>query len=248
LAAADPGKRFKGLLDRRPDGITQSALPILLGTPAGAALQVAKQAAGVRLVGDRWVAGDILGRIEERILDQVREFHRAHISERGMSLETLRHSLGSPVELVEAVMGDLARKGRVRVTDGVAALAGFSPRVEGGQAEIDRIVELLEEAQLTPPSIAELERATGRRDLTALLRLAAASGRVEAVERDRYYARPALDRFVQTLREVGRSAEIVPGVLRDRLGISRKFLIPLLEWADARGVTRRVGEGRKLVT
>lgn len=248
LAAADPEKRFRALLDRRPDGITQSSLPILLGMPAAAALELAKQAAGLRLVGDRWVAANILGQIEERVLDQVREFHRAHISERGMSLETLRHSLTSPVELVDAVMGDLGKKGRLRVTDGVAALAGFSPRVEGGQAEIDRIVELLEQAQLSPPSIAELERSTGRRDLMALLRLAAASGRVEAVERDRYYARPALDHFVQTLREVGRSAEIVPGELRERLGISRKFLIPLLEWADAKGVTRRVGEGRKLVT
>ena len=34
----------------------------------------------------------------------------------------------------------------------------------------------------------------------ALLRLAATSGQVEAVERDRYYARPALDRFAASAR------------------------------------------------
>jgi len=37
-----------------------------------------------------------------------------------------------------------------------------------------------------------------------------------------------------------------PAVLRDRLGLTRKFLIPLLEWADRRGITRRDGDARTL--
>jgi selenocysteine-specific elongation factor len=110
------------------------------------------------------------------------------------------------------------------------------------------VVGILEDAALTPPSLAELERQTGRRDVGQVLRLAAASGRVEAVERDRYYARSALDRFVQALNEMGRDATIAPAALRERLGISRKFLIPLLEWADGKGLTVRVPEGRKLRT
>ena len=99
------------------------------------------------------------------------------------------------------------RHGRRRAgsgSDGVAVLSGFVPRVEGGDAEIDRVVRILEEAELSPPSLAELERQTGRRDIGAILRLAAASGRVEAVERERYYARPALERFAATLAEIGR--------------------------------------------
>ena len=78
-----------------------------------------------------------------------------------------------------------------------------------------------------------------------MLRLAAASGRVEAVERDRYYARGALDRFVAAVHEVGQDSDIVPAALRDRLGISRKYLIPLLEWADGKGITVRVGETQR---
>jgi hypothetical protein len=34
--------------------------------------------------------------------------------------------------------------------------------------------------------------------------------------------------------------------LRDRFGLTRKYLIPLLEWADRRGVTRRAGDARVL--
>ena len=165
-----------------------------------------------------------------------------------MPLETLRHRLPVPETIAAAVLDDLAQARRIRRFDGLAALAGFAPRVAGGDAEIDRLVGILEDAALSPPSLAELERQTGRPDVALVLRLAAAAGRVEAVERDRYYARSALDTFVQALTEIGREAVIAPAALRDRLGISRKFLIPLLEWADGKGLTVRVAEGRKLRT
>jgi selenocysteine-specific elongation factor len=40
--------------------------------------------------------------------------------------------------------------------------------------------------------------------------------------------------------------EIGPGDIKDLLGISRKYAIPLLEFFDARRVTTRVGERRVL--
>jgi selenocysteine-specific elongation factor len=163
-----------------------------------------------------------------------------------MPLETLRHSLKAPNLLVERVLADLAAVGRMRIFEGLAALPGFAPRVAGGEQEIDRIVGLLEAAHLCPPTLAELQQQTGRTDVGAVLRLAAASGRVEAVERDRYYTRGALDQFTLALVELGRQGDIVPGAVRDRLGISRKYLIPLLEWADGRGITVRVGDVRHL--
>ena len=46
-----------------------------------------------------------------------------------------------------------------------------------------------------------------------------------------------------TLTELGSAT---PAELRDRLGLTRKYLIPLLEWADRRGVTRRTGDARVL--
>jgi selenocysteine-specific elongation factor len=181
-----------------------------------------------------------------RALGLLKEYHRQHLSVAGMPLETLRHSLRAPDVVVEAALADFGRAGRLRRSDGVVALAGFAPRVVGGEAEIDRVVGILLDAHLAPPSIPELEQTTGRRDLLPLLRLAAASGRVEAVERDRYYAREALEEFTDVLKDLGEKGSIVPAQVRDRLGISRKYLIPLLEWADGRGITVREGDGRRL--
>jgi selenocysteine-specific elongation factor len=246
FASRDPGERFRSALVRRPEGIPAAALPLVLGLPHAAAADVARSEPTARLLGDLWVTTGAVEAVGTRALALLREYHRQHISDPGMPLETLRHSLHARDVVVEAALSDFARAGRLRRIDGVVALAGFVPRVAGGEAEIDRVVRMLLDAHLTPPSIPELERSTGRRDLSALLRLAAARGRVEAVERDRYYAREALDQFTSVLNELGHLGEIVPAAIRDRLGISRKYLIPLLEWADGRGITVRVGEGRRL--
>jgi len=69
---------------------------------------------------------------------------------------------------------------------------------------------------------------------------------VEALGEGWYVSRAALDQFRAVLTEVGSVGEITVATLRDRTGLSRKYLIPLLEWADRRGVTRRHGEARRL--
>jgi selenocysteine-specific elongation factor len=246
LASRDPGERLHSLLQRRPGGISADSLPLLLGLPMGQATEIARRLPGTRLLGNLWVTATAVEEVGVRALVLLRDYHRQHGSDPGMPLETLRHGLRARDLLVEAALDDFARAGRLRRTDGLVALAGFTPRVAGGDAELDRIVGILADAHLTPPSVPELERTTGRRDLLALLRLAAARGRVEAVERDRYYAREALDQFTGVLNDIGQQGTIVPAALRDRLGISRKFLIPLLEWADGRGITVREGDGRRL--
>jgi selenocysteine-specific elongation factor len=246
LASRDPAERFRSLLNRRPGGIRAAMLPIALGLSRAAASTVARGEPRSRLLGELWVTTACIELVGIRALALLKEYHRQHLSTVGMPLETLRHSLRAPDVVVEAALADFGRAGRLRRSDGVVALAGFAPRVVGGNAEIDRVVGILLDAYLTPPSIPELEQSTGRRDLLPLLKLAAASGRVEAVERDRYYTREALEQFTDVLKDLGEKGSIIPAQVRDRLGISRKYLIPLLEWADGRGITVRVGEARKL--
>jgi len=246
LASEDAASRFAALLERRPGGITAAELPVLVGCAPAEGIAIARGTAGVRQVGDLWVRESTLADLGTRAVSLLKAHHRARPSDRGLSIETLRRGLRAPDALAERAVADLASAGRIRTADGVATLSGFVPRVEGGDAEIDRVVRILEEAGLSPPTLGELEQQTGRRDVGAILRLAAQAGKVEAVERERYYARPALDRFAATLAEVGRGSTIAPAALRDRLGISRKYLIPLLEWADAKGITERVGDARRL--
>jgi selenocysteine-specific elongation factor len=78
------------------------------------------------------------------------------------------------------------------------------------------------------------------------LRLGAGTGRVEAVTEDWYLATETLAGFAELLTSAATAGEVTLGEVRERTGLSRKYLIPLLEWADRKGITRREGEVRRL--
>jgi selenocysteine-specific elongation factor len=108
----------------------------------------------------------------------------------------------------------------------------------------DRILETLQAAGAEPPSVAELEAECGA-NTRALLRLLEREGAVVQVEGERYYATRALDALIGTLRAATTPGRpYTPAELRDALGLSRKYLIPLLEYWDRAGITERRGSER----
>ena len=65
------------------------------------------------------------------------------------------------------------------------------------------------------------------------------------VEQNRYYDSANLTLLLDRVRAAfGVGGELGPGELRDALGLSRKFVIPVLEYCDRRGLTGRSTNGR----
>jgi len=93
---------------------------------------------------------------------------------------------------------------------------------------------------------AQLSAVAKVKDLPGALRIASTTGQIEAVEPDRYLGAVALSQVAEAIRVVGQGGvEVLPGALRDRIGLSRKHIIPFLEWADRKGITWRDREGRR---
>ncbi len=246
LAADDAAERLEALVLRRRDGVAPEELPVLLGVVPEEARRVAGRVRGLVLVEDRWIPESRYTAAREALLSRVDLHHTDHPSSPGLSLETLRRVLRSDDWMADAVIAGLAREGALRARDGIVAREGFEPRSGGGEPEVERAVEALRAAGLEPPTVPELESRLGLKDLRGALRVAAGRGLVEAIETDRFCAVDSLDRFAGVLRELGAGgAEISPPAVRERTGLSRKFLIPLLEWADRRAVTRRDATGRR---
>ena len=246
LVHPEPEQRLRAVLDRRPLGVSARELPLLATATPAAVLSQLEGWSDYQKVQGYFIRESAMADAASLATDALAQFHSAHPVERGLPLGELRQLLRSPGWLTDAVLDHLASTGRILLEDGIARAPGFKPRVNGGEAQVERLVARLELAQLAPPSNEELARELGLPEVGNALRLAAQTGLVEAVERDRYFARTALERFTAELRELGRAGSITPAQVRDRLGLTRKYVIPLLEWADRKGITVRIGEGRRL--
>ena len=108
------------------------------------------------------------------------------------------------------------------------------------------LLEALSSSGREPPSVTELERQFGNLAVP-LLRILEKEGFVVQVELDRYFGRRAVDELVLALRQgMADGRTYSPADLREMLVISRKFLIPFLEYCDREGVTERRHAGRVL--
>lgn len=251
---ASPADRLAGWVrEARLPGLARSDLPVRLGiTPEGVAQVIALAGKNVLEAGERLVFRSAASREAERLADVLDAHHASHPLDAGMSLQALRASVGNGMAVNEAVTDqvlDLARrKGILEVDGSVARRPGWRAAVAArADGDAGRISAHLAAAEWRIPTVSELESEFSGLPVRALLAHLQRGGGVVQVDQERFASPDALERFRQTLegviREVG---PVTPAVLRDRLGLTRKYLIPLLEWADRRGVTRRQGDTRVL--
>ncbi|HXH85147.1 MAG TPA: selenocysteine-specific translation elongation factor [Candidatus Tectomicrobia bacterium] len=192
-----------------------------------------------------------LERVRRATLDALAQFHRAQPLRGGMSREELRGRAGAPDERVFAhLLGALEAGGVVRVDRDKVRLAEHAVRLSPDQQRIvDAVEQDFRRAEASPPSPEEALARAGVQggEEHELFQLLLESRRLVRVKEALYFHTDALDaiqdKLVALLRE---RKEIGPGDIKDLLGISRKYAIPLLEFFDARRVTARVGERRVL--
>jgi selenocysteine-specific elongation factor len=213
----------------------------------------ALQAAGRVIAVDRdwFIHPDSFARLRTLVVEALAAFHHASPLKPGMSREELRSRAGAADERVFAfLLSSLGVDGTVKTERDKVRLASHEVRLSPEQQRIiDRLEEDFLRAEAAPPSA---EEAMGRAGLGGdeeheLFQVLVQAGKLVRVKESLFFHARALDtiqaKLVALLRE---RKEIGPADIKDLLGISRKYAIPLLEFFDQRRVTARVGERRIL--
>ena len=147
------------------------------------------------------------------------------------------------------MLAELVSAGELVLEQGDVRLAGFSARLSERQRGLaDQLVARLTAAGAEPPTVEELAGSLGAAlpEVTSVSRLLARQGELVAVEANRYFMRSAVTELVTRLRAGMSEGEgYGPAELREFVGLSRKFLIPFLEFCDREGYTVRNDLGRR---
>jgi selenocysteine-specific elongation factor len=245
-----PGERLARLVDEAGlGGVAARDLPVRLGILPGDVSGVIDGAGkGVLRSGDLLVARRALSAEVDRLAGLVAVHHEAHPLDPGLSLQALRAAVAAPAVVMDLLLEHGVKKQAFEVVGAVVRRPGWKATLEtrAGDSGI-RLVRRLTEARWQLPTVAELQQEFGDLAVAALLAHLAREGGVEQVDQERYAAKPALEEFRRALEAALRDlGQATPAQLRDRTGLTRKYLIPLLEWADRRGITRRQGDARVL--
>ena len=232
-------------------GVRVGDLAVRLGIlPSDLPSTIAAAGKGILSVADVLVSRRAIAAEVDRLAGTVASHHEEHPLDPGLSLQALRAGVTAPSPVLDLLVEHGVKKQAWELAEGGAAV-----RKPGWQAALKaragdaggRLAQRLAEARWQLPTVSELEREFSDPSVPALLAHLAREGSVERVDQERYALKQALEEFRRavedTLKELGAAT---PAQFRDRLGLTRKYLIPLLEWADRRGITSRKGDTRVL--
>ena len=239
LRERTPRSELPGLLVSERGAVTHRELRAMTGTEPD-------RIEGAERVGDRWVSDDVLGQVSSDVEARLSAYHREDPSAAGLVVAEVRRtvaaslvSAGAPFDqaLADALIERLRERGFLAAEANTLRLATHTPRT--GEV-VTRVVELVRDAEPTPPTISQLvaDGAT-----PSLIDAAVRSGELVRISPELVLTDGFVRRAEALVRGAGEHGVTVSAV-REGLGTTRKYAVPLMEYLDRSGVTRREGDLR----
>ena len=187
--------------------------------------------------------------LEQKLSDILSAFHAEHPERMGMPAEECAKALAiSDIKFAKGLLSLFDRQGAISYRDERARLAGFEPfNEEEFAAALESVRKFALKAGCSMPTIDEAKKAAGISDETmqrviSSLRekkeIALLNGGFICIKEVEMY-------FRKKLTEI--TGDLTMAAIRDATGSSRKYMLPMLEYLDGIGVTRRVGDKRIII-
>jgi selenocysteine-specific elongation factor len=207
--------------------------------------------------GDRrWIHQDVLADFRKRSMDFItRYFEKNKIAVNVPKSEFVQKLLprGAPTssdgQLVNFLLQDLAREKIVAISGDALDIPGRSKTLGGAEGELARMIEQrFGAAGLAPPPVSELinERTQRPKVIEGVISYLVKQGKLVRLAEGIYVHPNALAAARERL-QARKGTTLDVGQFKDFFGLSRKIAIPLLEWLDREGVTKRVGDTRQVL-
>jgi len=191
-------------------------------------------------------------KLKKEALDYLSNYHKSNPLKAGMSKEELRSKF--PFDLgtkLFSLMLNLMIKDKVIIQEeNNVHLSSHTVSLKVDQADIKiKILDTYLKSGLTPPYFKELSKSFDIDSKRAkdVLMLLVDEGFLLKVKEDLYFHAEAVNKLKKGLVDYLKShGEITTPQFKEMVSVSRKYLIPLIEYFDSTNVTLRVGDSRKL--
>ncbi|BDQ33176.1 selenocysteine-specific translation elongation factor [Pseudodesulfovibrio portus] len=200
----------------------------------------------------RYAGGELVESLADGLLEFLADFHRKDSMKPGVQRGELASSWGRglPPKLFHHVLEKLLKKGDVVAEQEVIKLKDHKVSLASDQEKVREIIQAAyREGGTTPPNLKDVLASLGMdfKAASGVFRVLQDQGEIVRVSGDMYYQCAALDGIKQkVLAFFEEKEEMSAPDFKDLTGLSRKYLIPVLEYFDKEKLTVRVGDVRRL--
>ena len=200
----------------------------------------------------RVISFSVYQNLKRQILLEMQAYHEKYPLKEGISKGELRNIIGqltSP-RLFNMAVRDLENKREIVADRENLRVSGHSVDLKGDLEDLHvEISGIYTGAGLTPPTVKELmEKFASRKNLAeSVINVMLKEGSLIKISEDLYFHRDVLLRLRENYKNLLlRDGKATPASFKELTGLSRKFIIPLMEYFDITKLTIRAGDHRIL--
>ncbi len=198
---------------------------------------------------DKWMDIEKIELIAKRSVQIIDEFHKENPVMSTMEKSKLKGKLGKSVD-DDMVNAAIEISSELMTVGMGVKLKSFAVRLDEASGRI--VIALREEfkqSKLTPPFLGELERNYDKQkaDFKKAIKSMCDSGELVYISQTFLLSPEYIEEAKSVVTKIfNEEGEIVLAKFRTEINATRKYALPLLEYFDKTGVTKRVGENRVL--
>ncbi len=179
-------------------------------------------------------------------------YHKKNPLQEGISKEELKVSLGHVIspKLFNMAMSSLNKKGTIVSDKNNVRLSGHRVQLAGELVSLRQAIgKIYNEAGLAPPSLTDVvgKFRDQKAKVQSIINLMLKDGDLIKINEELCFAREALEKLRGDYKALLiKDGQVTPASFKDLTSLSRKYIIPLMEYFDMNKLTVRVGDHRIL--
>jgi len=199
-----------------------------------------------------YVSGAFFTDFKTKVLEKIQQYHDANPLKEGMPTQELKSKFRyiKDPKFFNILFSRLGKENCIILEKNLVKLAGFEVALQVDQHEVkQKISQIYRTAGLTPPFFRTVCQDLGLDKKTAkdVLQMLIDEKQVVKTKDDLYFDAEAIARLENDLTDfLKKNEKISTPEFKDMTGISRKYVIPLIEYFDSINLTIRVGDLRQL--
>ncbi|MBU4486354.1 MAG: selenocysteine-specific translation elongation factor [Candidatus Delongbacteria bacterium] len=189
--------------------------------------------------------------IKAQILRVVNKFHAEFSHKQGISKEELRTKISTKLnpDVFDAVITDMSKE-TVNSANNLINLKNFTIKIDTNmQDNLSAVLKNYKESGFKPLTIKELSAELNLpfKDIKQFTAMMTANGDLVKLDDELFISKDTLEKGKEIIKSaISRSGPLKLGQISELLDSTRKFVVPIMEYLDKTGFTKRNGDFREL--
>ncbi|MBN2134478.1 MAG: selenocysteine-specific translation elongation factor [Acidobacteria bacterium] len=198
---------------------------------------------------DKYYSSDVISKLQKKLKIYLK--NQFQLSSQPIEIGSLKKQIAPLIseELLKHILNKLEENGEIKLEDFLIIPASSATEFTDKKKTLELILEeFLLSSGFTPPKRIDIPQLLGhdKQDIEIALKNLLNNKKAVKISREYIISALKITEVISSLQDLADSDRIIEiNAIKEKFNISRKYTIPLLEYLDTNGYTRRLPDGKR---